>query len=122
MSPRVAVIGAGLSGAACARALRDQAIEVDLIDRGRAPGGRMASPTLHGRRVDVGAAYFTVKEPEFSPVLDGWTARGLIREWTDTFDVYSSDGHRKSSGPMRYAALDGLRALVRAEQIGRAHV
>ena len=75
----------------------------------------MASPTLHGRRVDVGAAYFTVKEPEFSPVLDGWTARGLIREWTDTFDVYSSDGHRKSSGPMRYAALDGLRALVRAE-------
>ena len=88
---------------------------MDLIDHGRAPGGRMASPALHGRRVDVGAAYFTVKEPEFSPVLDGWTARGLIREWTDTFDVYSSDGHRKSSGPMRYAALNGLRALVRAE-------
>ena len=115
MSPRVAVIGAGLSGAASARALRDHGIEVDLIDRGRAPGGRMASPTLHGRRVDVGAAYFTVKEPDFTPVLDRWTAGGLVREWTDTFDVYSGDGHRQSSGPMRYAALDGLRALVRAE-------
>jgi renalase len=114
MSPRVAVVGAGLSGAACARALLDHGIEVDLIDRGRAPGGRMASPTLHGRRVDVGAAYFTVKEPDFAAVANEWTDQGLVRDWTDTFDVFSADGHRRSSGPIRYATPQGLRALVRA--------
>ncbi|MET0475105.1 MAG: FAD-dependent oxidoreductase [Mycobacterium sp.] len=114
MSPRVAVVGAGLSGAACASALTERGIDVDLIERGRAPGGRMASPSLHGRRVDVGAAYFTVKEPDFAATVDGWAARGLVRDWTDTFDVYSPDGHRRSSGPMRHAAPDGLRALVRA--------
>lgn len=114
MSSRVAVIGAGLSGAACANVLRGRGVDVDLIDRGRAPGGRMASPSLHGRRVDIGAAYFTVKEPDFGAIVDGWAARGLIRDWTDTFDVFSADGHSSTSGPMRYGAPDGLRSLVRA--------
>ncbi|MBJ7336997.1 NAD(P)-binding protein [Mycolicibacterium sp.] len=114
MSPRVAVVGAGLSGAACAHALRARGVAVDIVDRGRAPGGRMASPVLHDRRVDIGAAYFTVKEPEFEPVVAAWTAQGLARSWTDTFDVFSADGHRQTSGPMRYATPGGLRALVRA--------
>lgn len=74
----------------------------------------MASPTVHGRRVDIGAAYFTVKDTFFAATVDRWATRGLVREWTDTFDVYSPDGHHLSSGPIRYAAPDGLRALVRA--------
>ncbi len=115
MSPRVAVVGAGLSGASCANALLARGIEVDVVERGRAPGGRMASPTLHDRRVDIGAAYFTVKEPDFEPTVESWTSMGLAREWTDTFDVFSADGHRQTSGPMRFAAPDGLRSLVRAE-------
>jgi renalase len=112
--PRVAVVGAGLSGAACAHALREGGVDVDVFDRGGAPGGRMASPTLHGRRVDLGAAYFTVKEPDFLAVVEGWTSRGLVRTWTDTFDVFSADGHDRTTGPMRYATPDGLRSLVRA--------
>ncbi len=120
MSSRVAVIGAGLSGTACARALRDRGVDVDLIDRGRVPGGRMASPTLHGRRVDVGAAYFTTKEPEFIAVAERWASRGLVRDWTDTFDVFGAGGHSRTSGPMRYASPDGLRALVRDLATGLA--
>jgi predicted NAD/FAD-dependent oxidoreductase len=112
MPPRVAVVGAGISGASCAHALRERGIAVELIERGRAPGGRMASPTVHGRRVDVGAAYFTAKEPDFVAVVDGWAARGLARTWTDTFDVFSADGHGRTSGPVRYTAPDGLRSLV----------
>lgn len=114
VSQRVAVVGAGLSGASCAQALLDHGVAVDLIERGKAPGGRMASPTVHGRRVDVGAAYFTAKEPLFSAVVEGWVADGLARPWTDAFDVFSSGGHRRSEGPMRYATPDGLRSLVRA--------
>jgi len=74
----------------------------------------MASPDLHGRRVDIGAAYFTAKEAEFAAVVGEWAARGLVREWTDTFDVYSADGHHRSAGPVRYATPHGLRSLVRA--------
>src|ERR1700712_1836635 len=118
MSLRVAVIGAGLSGAACARAMEERGITVDVVERGRAPGGRMASPKLHGRRVDVGAAYFTAKEPDFVAQVERWAAVGLVRDWTDTLDVFSADGHRQTSGPMRYAAPDGLRSLVRLDGIG----
>jgi predicted NAD/FAD-dependent oxidoreductase len=114
VSPRVAVVGAGLSGASCAQALRERGVAVDLIERGRAPGGRMASPTVHGRRVDVGAAYFTAKEPSFRALVDGWVTDGVARRWTDAFDVFSTDGHRRSAGPMRYATPGGLRSLVRA--------
>jgi hypothetical protein len=113
MSLRVAVIGAGLSGAACARAMEERGITVDVVERGRAPGGRMASPALHGRRVDVGAAYFTAKEPDFVATVERWSAKGLVRDWTDTLDVFSADGHRQTSGPVRYAAPGGLRSLVR---------
>lgn len=112
-TPRVAVIGAGLSGAACAQALRERGVAVEIFERGRGPGGRMASPTVHGRRVDLGAAYFTVKDEAFSAVVDGWVSRGLARAWTDTFDVLSPDGRDVTTGPVRFAALDGLRSLVR---------
>jgi renalase len=114
VSSRVAVVGAGISGAVCAHVLREHGVSVELIERGRAPGGRMASPTLHGRRVDLGAAYFTAKEPDFVAAVERWSALELVRDWTDTLDVYSADGHHQTSGPMRYAAPDGLRSLVRA--------
>ena len=74
----------------------------------------MASPMLHDRRVDIGAAYFTVKDPAFATLVDEWQLQGLVREWTDTFDVFSADGRGQTSGPMRYATRDGLRSLVRA--------
>lgn len=72
----------------------------------------MASPMLHGRRVDIGAAYFTVKDPDFAELVDGWVARGLIRGWTDTLDVFSAGGQSTAPGPLRYAAPAGLRSLV----------
>ena len=112
-SARVAVVGAGLSGAACAQALGERGIGVEIFERGRGPGGRMASPTLHGRRVDMGAAYFTVKDPAFATVTDGWVRRGLAHRWTDTFDVVSSEGRDVTTGPMRFATSGGLRSLVR---------
>ncbi len=113
-TPRTTVIGAGISGVACARALTAAGLPVRLLDRGRAPGGRMAGRTLHGRAVDLGASYLTV-DPDgaFAPVVADWVARGLAREWTDTFSVAGPDGIGETkTGPMRYGAAGGLRSLV----------
>ncbi len=113
MTARVAVVGAGICGAACANVLGAAGVAVEVFERGRAPGGRMASPSVHGRRVDLGAAYFTVKDDDFAGLVDGWSKRGLAREWTDTFDAYGPKGHERKTGPARWAAPDGLRSLVR---------
>lgn len=110
---RVAVIGAGMSGAACAQALSQRGIAVDMFERGRTGGGRMSSPTVHERRVDLGAAYLTAKDESFAALVDDWVRRGLARPWTDTFDVVSPSGRDVTSGPVRYAAAHGLRSLVK---------
>ncbi len=111
--PTVAVIGAGISGAACARALSEAGARVRVFDRGRAPGGRMASRTIAGRPVDLGASYFTAREAGFVAAVDDWVARGLARPWTDSFHVATTTGlGRRKAGPLRYGAPGGLRSLV----------
>ena len=116
----VAVVGGGISGIACAAALADAGLTVDVFDRGHRLGGRLATQTLRdtgtpcdGRVVDVGAAYFTVDDMGFGQVVGDWIDRGMVRPWTDTFHL--ADGSAvlgTKTGPMRYAAPRGLRSLV----------
>jgi renalase len=108
------VVGGGISGVACARALADRGHPVRVVDRGRRLGGRMGGRTLHGRPVDLGASYLTVGEGSaFAPVVADWVERGLARPWTDTFAVAGPAGiERTTSGPVRYGTAGGLRSLV----------
>ncbi len=115
----MAVVGAGIAGAACARALLDGGIGVQVLDRGRAGGGRLASRTLSGRRVDLGASYCTARDERFVEVVDDWLRRGLARPWTDTFHVAGHDGLGETKqGPLRYGAPAGLRSLVEDLLVG----
>ncbi|MGY1812881.1 NAD(P)/FAD-dependent oxidoreductase [Blastococcus sp. SYSU D00820] len=113
-SPAPVVVGAGIAGLACARAMAERGATPRVLDRGRRPGGRLASRTMHGRPVDLGASYLTA-EPgtAFAAVVAGWTARGLARPWTDTFAVAGPGGvEGRTTGPLRYAAPGGLRSLA----------
>src|SRR6185312_8222151 len=55
----------------------------------------------------------------FAEVVEDCAAAGLARPWTDSFGVLS-DGRpaETSTGPIRWAAPDGLRSLVRQLLIG----
>ena len=111
----VTIIGAGITGVACAVGLRTAGVPFRLVERGRAVGGRMASPTVQDRRVDIGAGYFTVRDTGFSDVVREWADAGLAREWTDTFGVLRVGAEPETTtGPMRWATPGGLRSLVRA--------
>ena len=48
------VVGGGIAGLACARALQQAGREATVLDRGHAVGGRMGGRTLQGRPVDDG--------------------------------------------------------------------
>lgn len=116
----VAVVGGGISGIACATALADAGLTVDVLDRGHRLGGRLATQTLRdtgtaydGRVVDVGASYFTVDDARFGELVGDWIDRGRVRPWTDTFHIADGTGLLGTkSGPLRYAAPRGLRSLV----------
>lgn len=110
----VIIVGAGISGIACAQALAARDVPVRVVERGRRIGGRMAVRAYEGRPVDIGASYFTVSDARFASVVQGWAARGLAREWTDTFAAAepASPALSVSAGPMRWAAGGGLSSLV----------
>jgi renalase len=108
----VVVVGAGVAGIACAVELTAAGVPVRVLDRGRAVGGRMASRRIKGRPVDLGAAYFTVRDPEFAEVVARWRTAGLARPWTSELVVLDGDGRGRSAGPVRWAAPGGLRTLV----------
>lgn len=108
----VLVAGAGLAGVACARVLHDAGVPVQVRELADCVGGRLATQAVGGRPVDVGAAYCTAESATFVNLVAEWVARGLVREWTDTFLVTSPDGPAgTTSGLMRYAATHGLASL-----------
>jgi len=107
------VVGAGVSGVACARQLAAAGIPVELRERGPVVGGRMATRPLAGRPVDLGASYLTCRTEEFGAVVGSWSDRGLVRPWTDRFAVRTAAGWGDSEpGPVRYGTPGGLRSLV----------
>ncbi|PGH45617.1 hypothetical protein GA0070622_4597 [Micromonospora sediminicola] len=108
----VVVVGAGIAGVACATELVRAGVPVEVRERGRVTGGRMASRRFDGRPADLGAAYFTVDDPDFAAVVADWQAAGLVREWTDTLVAYGPRGREEVTGPVRWAAPRGLRSLV----------
>jgi predicted NAD/FAD-dependent oxidoreductase len=108
----VVVVGAGISGIACARVLADAGVAVRVLERARVPGGRMATKRYGDRRVDIGAAYFTARDEGFTALAREWRASGLAREWTDTLQVVAPDGRGSTPELPRWAAPHGLRSLV----------
>jgi renalase len=108
----VVVVGAGIAGTACAAELAAEGVPVRLVERAGDVGGRMGGRAVAGRPVDLGAAYFTVRDPEFDRLVQRWRAAGLARPWTSELAVLSGGTRSRAPGPQRWAAPGGLRGLV----------
>lgn len=102
----VLVVGAGLAGLLAARVLRERGLDVHLIDKGRSPGGRLATRRIGEGRADTGAQFFTVRDPDFGDEVTGWHERGWVSVWSRGWGA-AQDGHP------RYCATDGFAALAR---------
>jgi renalase len=77
----VAIIGAGMAGAACARALADAGHEVRLFDKGRSVGGRLAQRRVEHGVFDHGAQYLGARAPRFVARMAAWEAAGVVAPW-----------------------------------------
>ena len=63
---RVAIVGAGLAGLMAGRTLAEAGHEVVLLDKGRSPGGRLATRRIGAATLDHGAQFFTVRSEAFA--------------------------------------------------------
>jgi predicted NAD/FAD-dependent oxidoreductase len=78
---RIAVVGAGISGLACARRLVQNGAAVTVFERESAIGGRLAALADPQGAVDFGAQYVTVREPSFKAFIARAKADGAAVAW-----------------------------------------
>lgn len=98
---RVVIIGAGLSGLVAANELQAAGVEVVVVDKGRSPGGRLATRRIGTATLDHGAQFFTVRTAAFQQRVDDWLQRGLVAVWHDA-DVHP-----------RFVAPAGMNSLAK---------
>lgn len=86
----VAVIGAGIAGAACARALQQAGHSVHVFDKSRGPGGRLATRRLEwidpkrqfcAARLDHGAVSITARSAAFQSFVNHALHAGWLADW-----------------------------------------
>lgn len=76
--PRVIVVGAGIAGLACARALHDHGLNVTVLEKGRGVGGRTSTRREQQWRFDHGAPHFTTHDPRLAPFVSSWLHDGVV--------------------------------------------
>lgn len=85
MTGRIAIVGAGMAGLACAGRLASAGIVATVFDKGRRPSGRLAARVVeaggHRFDFDYGAQYMTARDCGFIAQIDQWAAQGLVARW-----------------------------------------
>jgi predicted NAD/FAD-dependent oxidoreductase len=74
------IVGAGVSGLACARALAGAGRPVVVLERARGVGGRCATRRIEGQPLDHGVAFLHGRDPEFLAALRAVPAT-VVPDW-----------------------------------------
>ncbi len=117
-APRVAVIGAGISGLACASELAARSIDVRVFEKSRGAGGRMSTRRVDelGEQIDFdhGAQYFTARDPLFRKHVRDWVDEGVAAVWEGRIAVLGGESARGSSGSTeRFVGTPGMTAMCK---------
>ncbi len=112
--PRVAVIGAGMAGLACARSLGERGADVTVFEKSRGPGGRVATQLSDHGSFDHGAQYFSVHTHGFEAHVQRWVDAGVAAPWPGKTVAF--DRGRVIDGPLgaeRFVGVGGMNAIAR---------
>lgn len=113
-TPQVAIIGAGIAGIACARELSAAGLQPKLFDKGRRPGGRLASReigTPDGPRfVDHGAQFFTARGAAFAEEVAAFVHQNKISPWSFRAQMRDRNGQRPLPDDTRFVGVPCMNA------------
>ncbi len=114
----MAIVGAGLAGLVCAAELSRCGISVTIFDKGRFPGGRLASRMRDENSFDYGAQYFTARDETFRQFLAGFVRKTVVARWNGEFAqmVDRTSKPYKVEHP-RYVGVPMMRSF--AEELAR---
>ena len=106
---RVVVVGAGIAGLMAAQSLSKSGHEVTVVDKGRSPGGRLATRRIDDATLDHGAQFFTVRDSLFESHVSEWIASGVVTEWCRGFDITAQN----NDGYPRYRGVRGMTDIAK---------
>ncbi|MBJ7899426.1 MAG: NAD(P)-binding protein [Cyanobacteria bacterium RI_101] len=108
------LVGGGLTGLIGAAVLARRGWRVQILDKGRGIGGRLASRRLtSGEQTgcfDFGAQYFTVGSPQFQPWVQEWLDAGVIVPWSEGFPTLT--GTFRNAEKVAYRGAENNRSLA----------
>ncbi len=78
---RVAIVGAGIAGATLARRLTDAGMSVEVFEKSRGTGGRLAAARLGEASLDLGAPIIEAHSVEFNEWLTMLERKGNALHW-----------------------------------------
>ncbi|MGY8771060.1 MAG: NAD(P)/FAD-dependent oxidoreductase [Pirellulales bacterium] len=113
--PKLAVVGAGISGLICARQVRAAGWDVTVYEKSRGVGGRMGTRRADdGLRFDHGAQYFTVRDAEFERYVQDWVTHGSVAVWDGVIvDLANGQASPKPRATPRFIGVPGMNAVCK---------
>jgi len=112
----IAIVGAGVAGLAAALRAREAGFTPIIYEKSRGPGGRLASKrTRDDASVDIGAQFFTIRNPKFNAFLREYAGADALQFWDATLWHESSEnGVDSFHQAMRYVGTPRMTAITRA--------
>ena len=121
----IGIIGAGISGLVCARALKKSGHQITILEKSRSLGGRCATRKFGDHVVDHGLQYFTMRDPTVrkeveevavtelqkltAPILQAEPKGAVYREGEERFYL------RSGNNRMGRMLAEGLEVLTETE-------
>jgi predicted NAD/FAD-dependent oxidoreductase len=115
----VAVVGAGIAGTVCARALADAGIDVQVFDKSRGAGGRMATRRAewvgadgasNPARFDHGAPAFEARTERFQRFVEAAARDGRVAPW---HPLVEREGRLGPAGAAQWVPTPDMPTLCR---------
>jgi len=103
---KIAIIGAGISGLACATTLQNAGLDVTIFEKSRGVSGRMSTRVNNKWQCDHGAQYFTASNAQFAAEVHRWQEAGVAKLWQPRLQMF--DGIKftdKTSLKYRYVGI-----------------
>ena len=110
--PNIAIIGAGMSGLACATTLQNSSYEVTIFEKSKGVSGRISTRVTDNWQCDHGAQYFTASDAQFAAEVQRWQQAGVAAEWQPRLQVFdgvsfTAKESTLNSAKVRYVGVPG---------------
>lgn len=121
VKPRIAIIGAGMTGLTLAGALADRA-QVTVFEKARGVGGRMATRRSGAWQFDHGTQFFTTRSEAFHAFLQPHIDSGVVGAWTGRLVYLEHDRapRKRLWFEPHYVACPTMSALCKVLSVGIA--